>query len=558
VSVNDFKNWKELDMSEQEMLDEVKNGGGITLTKDSYLQLRKMGFSAEFLGKVRELTGKPKLPELPLHVRECARRVSGSEAEKIWAIILGVNEYKENKFLPNLHFAVADAESFAKQLLAAGVPEGQICLLTGESVTLQKIERVVKELGRVQASTLYFFYSGHGLYTEPGKFYLSCHDTTKKDLANSAYGMDKLQKARASLQSERVVVLLDACHSGSAKAPDLGDNDEAKVTMGQLNQEAQAKLKEMAESQKPLAIITSCGQNEVSREGKGHGLFTQSLLAGLSGKADRNNDGFVSAKELALYLNAEITAATETTQRPDYTFGHTWGEEKKGIPVAKEQQEEAGKQAEIKRQQEEAERLAEQKRRQKEVEQTQNVEKYQYHDPIFRYTISYPKEYYFTNDPKFTRKAVNLARSSNPDLASLMGEHIGLQFFIFRFQLGTPGIAFNPNINLVTEKIPDGMKLTTKQYFDLSLQNLPRLLRKVKIIEAGKAFQLNGLEFYRVSYTHEQAMQGQTLKARVLQYFYLQNETSIAYVITFSDLTANYDQHVADMEEVMQSFQFDR
>jgi hypothetical protein len=185
-----------------------------------------------------------------------------------------------------------------------------------------------------------------------------------------------------------------------------------------------------------------------------------------------------------------------------------------------------------------------------------------YHDPIFRYTISHPKEYYFTNDPRFTRKAINLAKESNPNLAKLMGESIGLQFFIFRFQLGTPGIAFNPNINLVTEKIPailpPGIKLkTTKDYFDISLQNLPLLLSKVKVIEAGTSFQLNGLEFYRVSYTHEQAMQEQTLKARVLQYFYLQKETNIAYVITFSDLTANYDQHVADMEKVMQTFQFD-
>lgn len=179
-----------------------------------------------------------------------------------------------------------------------------------------------------------------------------------------------------------------------------------------------------------------------------------------------------------------------------------------------------------------------------------------YHDPVFGYTISYPEEYHFTNDPKFTRRAINLAKESNPDLSQLMTENIGLQFFIFRFKIGTP-VDFNPNINVVTEKIPDGMKLTTKEYFDISMQQLPRMLRKVKIIEPGKPIQVNGVEFYRASYTHEQALMGQTLKARVLQYFYLQSETNIAYVITFSDLTKSYEKNVADMEKVMQTFQFD-
>jgi formylglycine-generating enzyme required for sulfatase activity len=140
-------------------------------------------------------------------------------------------------------------------------------------------------------------------------------------------------------------MLLDACHSGGAKAPNLEEDDDPpdapkpekkpreSVTLGQLNKEAQDKLKEVSSSQKPLAILTSCSQDEVSREGKGNGLFTQFMLAGLSGKADKNGDGVVSTKELAFYLNAVIPEETDSAQRPDYNFSRTWSGEK-GLPLA--------------------------------------------------------------------------------------------------------------------------------------------------------------------------------------------------------------------------------
>jgi uncharacterized caspase-like protein len=45
-------------------------------------------------------------------------------------------------------------------------------------------------------------------------------------------------------------------------------------------------------------------------------LFTKSLLSGLGGAADRNQDGYITATELYQYISPQVLAETRESQNP--------------------------------------------------------------------------------------------------------------------------------------------------------------------------------------------------------------------------------------------------
>ena len=75
-------------------------------------------------------------------------------------------------------------------------------------------------------------------------------------------------------------------------------------------------------------VITSAGANEEAQEsskwGKGHGVFTWSLLEGLrEGLADLDKDCQVTAAELAQYANFKVRRETSGMQNPRLLAGST-------------------------------------------------------------------------------------------------------------------------------------------------------------------------------------------------------------------------------------------
>ncbi|HYH85145.1 MAG TPA: hypothetical protein VEX60_06655, partial [Pyrinomonadaceae bacterium] len=68
------------------------------------------------------------------------------------------------------------------------------------------------------------------------------------------------------------------------------------------------------------AVLTSSDVNEVSAEdtrwGGGHGVFTWALLEGLKGKADANQDRFITAGELFGYVRNTVRIETRFKQNP--------------------------------------------------------------------------------------------------------------------------------------------------------------------------------------------------------------------------------------------------
>ncbi len=215
ATIEDIENLKKTGYSEKQILEEMKAMGGFSMKPSYYARLRKQGFSTKFMSKILALNANPKFPRLPKKLLPHAYKTNFAESKKIWAVVLGVNVYK-NKQFPELKWAVKDAEDFCCHLLSIGVPKEQICFLKNNEITPKKIQEVVNEAIKAKG-TLYFFYAGHGLYSNKNGFYFTCYDSDIKNLDTTGYAMTNLKSKLEQMQRERAILLIDACHSGGSR-----------------------------------------------------------------------------------------------------------------------------------------------------------------------------------------------------------------------------------------------------------------------------------------------------------------------------------------------------
>jgi uncharacterized caspase-like protein len=140
-------------------------------------------------------------------------------------------------------------------------------------------------------------------------------------MEKTAYPMEELKRfLDRRISSQRVFVMIDTCHSA-------GVNQKTKsfvtgrdlIREGDENNISNFYVTKQLFKEKGRAILTSSDVNEVSQESPkwgNHGVFTWALLDGLSGKADFNNDGLITAGELFQYTRASVQAATNFQQNP--------------------------------------------------------------------------------------------------------------------------------------------------------------------------------------------------------------------------------------------------
>jgi len=232
-----------------------------------------------------------------------------------WAVVIGIGEY-EHRQIPPLRFAVRDAEAMYEFLTTkGGYQKDHVLLLTDTTQTkptLAGIKRalgdfLVRRSGREDMVLIYF--AGHGapevdvagIEADGLSKYLVPRDGDPDSLYTTALPMEEIQRIFMRIPSERVVMLLDTCYSGSAGGRTFA-RQQTRATG--LNDQFLERLTRS----RGRVIITASAPNEVALEMStlGHGLFTYYVLQGLSGKADRNGDGLVTVSELYEYVEEEV------------------------------------------------------------------------------------------------------------------------------------------------------------------------------------------------------------------------------------------------------------
>jgi len=270
------------------------------------------------------------IPTAPLAAGSKApSKAKDFETIKKYALIIGVNSYS-GKNIPPLRYAVHDAQELYKVIIdprRGAFPPESVALLTDSSGTLPTANNIGESLTRIRTSAreddlVLVFFSGHG-YEEGGRAYLLPRDANLDALSFTAIERDAFVREIDQIVANRVIVILDACHAGG-------------ITRGGKAAGADAALSNLYYSHftgsRGRAFIASCGGGQLSWEDEdaGHGVFTGSLVRGLSGGADSMpQDGLVTLVELQRFLEGDVSDWARRhgkTQQPQVSLESAYGD----------------------------------------------------------------------------------------------------------------------------------------------------------------------------------------------------------------------------------------
>src|SRR5262249_37256147 len=126
----------------------------------------------------------------------------------------------------------------------------------------------------------------------------------------TALPFSELNAAIAKIKAAMVVVVADACHSGSIG---FSGNPETLSNAHQAFDSIGARDRLVL---KMLASRPNERSYEDEKWGGGHGIFTYSILEGLRGAAEREPDGFIRTSELIDYVSRTVPDQTMAKQNP--------------------------------------------------------------------------------------------------------------------------------------------------------------------------------------------------------------------------------------------------
>ena len=241
------------------------------------------------------------------------------------AVIIGNKEYADDRF-SDVSYAHNDAEAFKRFVTGElGFDANRVIHLPDATKTDMEGAFGVKgnEKGQLWqwmrrdgSSDVVVFYSGHGMEgsisdtgRRPG--YLLPVDTKKDTAELNGYPIELLYENLGKLPSKSVTVYLDACFSGVA-----GESvaDASPVSRG-------ADISGVSGA--GFAVLTAASGNQLASwdsEAR-HGLFTEHLLDGLYGAADKDGDRQVTAREVKLHLDEKMTSAARSKHRREQDAG---------------------------------------------------------------------------------------------------------------------------------------------------------------------------------------------------------------------------------------------
>lgn len=247
--------------------------------------------------------------------------------ERRWAVVVGVSTYQHFPKESWLDSAAEDARAMAEFLRSprgGGMPESHLKLLINEKATTREIrlalDFMIKNVAPGDVATIFF--AGHGQVQQFGSGeigYLLPYDSDPSVLSATALPMDELERYvdYHLAQASQVVLLTDACHSGSL----LSSGIEVSRKRRSVNEH----LQEIGQRDGVLNI-TACRRDEVAVEDPrlgGHGVLTYTLLRALNGAGSASPNGIVRAQELLEYVTRQVPRLTNQEQHPRHGVNYT-------------------------------------------------------------------------------------------------------------------------------------------------------------------------------------------------------------------------------------------
>ena len=213
--------------------------------------------------------------------------------DKSQALIIGIEQYAQAPSVPG---AVEEAKQVAQAVRQLGFEE--IIELYNKDATSRRLQQALtdvftRKVGRTGRVVLFF--AGHtGTTRSNGRDvgYLVPTDVQVNNVAKSIT-VETLKDFSRRSPSRHTVMIIDApLRAGEAAAPPKPLSPEGDT-------EARA-----------VQVISAADKGDKSAKGGGRKLFVQTLVTGLSGAADLNQNGWLTASELGIYLKQQVEAVS--------------------------------------------------------------------------------------------------------------------------------------------------------------------------------------------------------------------------------------------------------
>ncbi|MCP4439212.1 MAG: hypothetical protein GY810_09755 [Aureispira sp.] len=262
------------------------------------------------------------------------------ELPDLYIYSVGVSNYQDTA--RDLTFASKDANDITAALKKHSKQYNQVHtkIITNENATVENVKALLDELkGTKVDDQVILYFSCHGLLDDNLDYYLAMHAVDFENPANGGLAYNDLEIAIADMPARKRLMFIDACHSGEVDKTEV-EKEKVDASTDQ-NKDVKVRAKSGNYIIKPktglrnsfaymqalfsdvtkgtgATIISAAGGMEYALESDewGNGVFTHSILKGLSKKADLDENGYVKISELQTYVTYMVHKLTNGKQIP--------------------------------------------------------------------------------------------------------------------------------------------------------------------------------------------------------------------------------------------------
>lgn len=229
-----------------------------------------------------------------------ANVIAPPRAPELHVLTIGLNEYLDSEL--NLNYAIPDATAIRDMMqqrygqIFASVNIDQVF---NEQATVRGIKTALRSLrDTAPEDVVVIYYAGHGEASSEDFYFITYEfelPLTASRLERRAFSTSDLRAHIEAIGARRVILLIDACKSGTAVAG-FADRQDRRV-IRQLGQSV------------GLHIVSATAKEQfaVEHETLGHGVFTYSLIQAMEGAADREpRDGNLTVREVVHYSEDQV------------------------------------------------------------------------------------------------------------------------------------------------------------------------------------------------------------------------------------------------------------
>jgi WD40 repeat protein len=246
-------------------------------------------------------------PEANIHlVYKKPEKPNTATRPNAYLLVIGISNYMDASLKLNL--PAKDARDFAailKQQEGTSYSKVDVKTLSNTDATKANILDAFDWLSNKaygKEDVVMIFFAGHGINDNNNIYYMLPFDANIEKLRSSCVNFEELRQTISGIKA-KVLVFLDACHSGNVMSNNLYINGLVNMLSG---------------SGTGAVTFTSSTGKEVSYETAewNNGAFTKALLEGLSGKAQVPGKNKITYKSLDLYVSERVADLTDNKQHP--------------------------------------------------------------------------------------------------------------------------------------------------------------------------------------------------------------------------------------------------